>query len=137
MSSTNHRLSEFVARHRRRVEVAELIQQITDDDPAFIEELVDLLHEKSASSSMSDRGPTAADRVAEVFESNGNEWLTTQDLVEQTGLDRSQIGTALHKSGRGRFENKAHPDHGRKRLYRLAVHENHPNTPVTENGDGH
>jgi len=135
----SQQLRDEINRHKRRTQVLEALATIVDDDPEFVETLLDLLganghakrpqspaksNEIASSDSIFPEAPSRPARashevIREFFSKNNNEWATVADVAMATGWKKNTIAHQIYHSRKEMFEARENPMKGLARQFRL------------------
>lgn len=144
-----HYMGDPIAKLESQLELARRVRDEVADDPSFasiIDRIISNVPTAKATSSSTDRrtssssGVSQREQVIHWFHENDNRWVTAPDLARELGISRGSIANVLYADkAEDDFESKPHPQHGRKKLWRVREQSSSPtlNGHQPEKGASH
>jgi len=108
-------IDDLIQRFERRLAAARAVRELLAEDREFAMQLVQELSkappveaqdQPRAKPSGNGQPPTHFSRIRSLFESTGNHWLATPEIVSKTGLPRGSVGAILHNLHADSFEKR-------------------------------
>lgn len=134
----------MLAREERRIEALRLVDDLVQNDPVFVADLMAALGARGAAAPATahvngdvpggrgrvrrrvrvrvrvrSKTKTNFQRIREWFRENGNEWATVDQVVAATGGKKASIGFVIYARNKEAFESRDDPKGIKAREYRL------------------
>lgn len=124
-------IDRVIERYERRLSAARAIRELLADDTEFAIELLEQLACKHPeklngnaclpANSLESASATHLERITSILRQNGNNWLSTPEIVKLTKLSRGSVGAILHNLHKDKFEKRKKLGSEKVKEWRLVI----------------